>query len=122
MIGTCVCLCSAAVAADSPQQACAALEEALVEETTLLAGVTDAESAAAALPQLGACLARLSAMRGTNEDALWSYIDNTQDVKTRLVEVMERLAAQFTRLEQAGFHGSAELEAALAPQLQSPGE
>lgn len=122
MFGSCVCLCAAAVAAESPQQACAALEGALAEETAVLAGVTDAASAAAALPQLRACLDKLAAMRGTDEGALWNYIDNTQDVKARMVEVMERLAAQFHRLEQAEFYGCTELGAALAPQLQAPGE
>lgn len=117
----CVCACTAA-AAETPQQACDALEQALEEENAVLADIADAASAAAALPQLSACLEKLAAMRGKGEDALWSYIDNTPDVKTRLVEALERLAGQFRRLEQAEFYGCAELQSALAPQLHAPGE
>lgn len=122
IFGACVCVCSAAVAAETPQQACCALEEALCRETALLAGVTDASSAAAVLPELRACLQGLAAMRGADEDALWNYIDNTPGVKTRLAEAVQRLAIQFQRLEQAEFYRCTELADALAPQLQSPAE
>ncbi|MDO4221087.1 MAG: hypothetical protein Q4C88_03060 [Akkermansia sp.] len=122
MFCACVCVCAPALAAGAPQQACAALEQALAEENALLAGVTDAASAAAAVPQLHACLEKLASMRGEGENELWSYIDNTPDVKTRLVEVLERLAAQFRRLEQAEFYRCAELQSALAPQLHTPEE
>ena len=122
MFCACVCACAPAVAVDAPQQACAALEQALAAENDLLAGVTDEVSAAAVLPQLRACLENLASMCGKDEDALWNYIDNTPDVKTRLVEVLERLAAQFRRLEQAEFYQCAELQSALAPQLHTPEE
>ena len=113
---------SAAVAAETPQQVCRALEEALCRETALLAGVTDAASAAAVLPELRACLQSLSAMRGGDEEALWHYIDNTPGVKARLVEAVQLLAIQLQRLERAEFHRCAGLAEALAPQRQAPAE
>ena len=119
--GTLACLCSAA-AQETPQQAGGALLKELTAETTLLEGVTDEASAQAALPELRACLERLAAMRGGDEAALWAYINNTPDVKTNYIEQLARLAVQFTRLEKAGFYNCAELQAALAPQLQAPAE
>lgn len=119
LIGACACVCSAA---ETPQQACRALEEALGAETALLARVVDKASAEALVPELRDCLERLAAMRGAGEAALWSYIDNTPDAKTRMVDAMERLAREFNRLEREGFFDCAELADALAPQLQSPAE
>ena len=126
-LGACAwaCVCGVVAAAETPQtpqQACRTLEEALCEETTLLARVVDKASAEALVPELRDCLERLAAMRGTDEPALWSYIDNTPDAKTRMVDVMERLARQFNRLEREGFFDCAELADALAPQLQNPVE
>ena len=115
----CVCVCPAA---ETPQQACRALDETLCAEISLLERVVDKASAEAVVPELRDCLAKLAAMRGEGENALWRYIDNTPDAKTRMVEVMERLARQFTRLEREGFYDCAELAGILAPQLQSPVE
>ena len=121
-LAACACVCAVAAAAETPQQACRALEDALCEETALLARVVDKASAEALVPELRDCLAKLEAMRGAGEAALWRYIDNTPDAKTRMVDVMERLARQFNRLEREGFFDCAELADALAPQLQSPAE
>ena len=121
-VAACACLCAVAAAAETPQQACRALEVALCEETALLARMVDKASAEALVPELRDCLAKLAAMRGAGEGALWRYINNTPDAKTRMVDVMERLARQFNRLEREGFFDCPELADALAPQLQSPVE
>lgn len=118
-MAACACVCSAA---ETPQQACRALEEALCAETSLLERMVDKASAEALVPELRDCLDKLAAMRGEGEEALWNYIDNTPDAKTRMVEVMERLARAFNRLEREAFFGCAELADTLAPQLQSPAE
>lgn len=118
IFGACVCVCSAAVAAETPQQFCDDLEQALAEEVDVLAGVIDAASASTALPHLHACLGMLKAICSGDEGVLWNYINNTAGAKTRLVEVLERLAIEFRRLEQAEFYGCAGLREALAPQLQ----
>ncbi len=111
-----------AMAEASPEAACKQLGEALSRELTTLASVQDAASAAAAVPQLEAVLQELAAMDRSYEaeKALWTYIDNTEGVKLPLVELLQRLTIEFTRLEVASFYGNEELRALMAPQLTPP--
>ncbi len=112
----------APAAVASPEAACQQLRAALERELAILRSVQDSSSAAAALPQLQAVLRELAEMDRSYEaeKALWEYIDNTTGVKLPLVELLQSLAIEFTRLEDAAFFGHEGLRAQLAPQLQAP--
>ena len=56
-------------------------------------------------------------LRGEGEKELWVYIDNTAGVKQPLVDVLVRLAVQFTRMEENNFFDNAELRELLSPQI-----
>ncbi len=111
-----------AVAETSPEAACRELRAGLTRELTALESMQDAAGAAAALPELRAALDALAAMDRSYEaeKALWGYIDNTQGVKLPLVELLQKLTIEFTRLEKAEFFGNEELRACLAPQMVPP--
>ncbi len=81
--------------------------------------VTDADSAAKALPELQAVLAELAAMERSleAEKELWIYIDNTEGVKLPLIELVQQLSIELSRLLAKDFYGHEGLRAALAPQL-----
>ncbi len=110
------------VAEASPEAASEQLRGALTRELAALQSVQDAASAAAALPQLSAVLAELAAMDRSYEaeKALWEYLDNTAGAKMPLVELLQSLTIEFTRLENADFFGHEGLRSALAPQLLPP--
>ena len=81
---------------------------------------SDAASAAAAVAPLQLNLRELAALNDkVSADTLWLYIDNTAEVKQALIEELQRLSVQFTRLKKAEFYGSSELQAVLAPQLKA---
>lgn len=92
----------------------------LQQELSLLASVEDAASAAAVAPELSQVLEALATMeqRGTKAGALWEYMDNTAGAKAPLIEILQRLAIQFQRLEKCRFWECAELRALLRPQLE----
>lgn len=98
--------------------ACRALSEGLQREVELLASVQDADSAAQAVAPLGEVLRALAVLRDeTDDNALWNYIDSTDEVKPVLMAGIRRLSVQFSRLEKARFYGCRELMQLLAPQL-----
>ena len=106
------------VQADSEETVCEALLTGLRAQVKLLAGVNDAAGAAAAVAPLQQNLAELAALNGrVSSDTLWLYIDNSQEMKQALIEELQRLAVQFSRLRKAEFYGCSELHAVLAPQL-----
>ncbi len=111
-----------ASADSSPEVAAQQLSEALGRELAILSSVQDGATAAAAVPQLQAVLGELAAMDRSYEaeKALWTYIDNTDGVKLPLIELLQRLSIQFTRLEESRFYGNAELKTTLTPQLHAP--
>ena len=116
-------LCMPAVAA-SPEEAAVQLRDALSREVATLESVTSADAAAEALPKLRAVLAELDAMDRSPEAQkdLWIHIDNTPGVKQPLIELVQRLCIQLTRLEKLHFYGHEGLRAALAPQFPPPAE
>ncbi len=111
-----------ATAETSAEVAARRLSDALTREIATLTAVNDAESAAAAVPKLQALLDELAAMDRSYEaeKALWAYIDNTEGVKRPFIELIQRLATQFTRLEVAEFYGNGELRSMLSPQVIEP--
>ncbi len=48
---------------------------------------------------------------------LWRYIDNTPHLKGALIELVQKIALEYQRLEKASFFSSDELRILLAPQL-----
>ncbi len=114
--------CVAVAETTSPEAACRELSAGLTRELVALQSMQDAASAAASLPELRAAMDALAAMDRSYEaeKALWAYIDNTDGVKQPLVELLQRLSIEFTRLELAEFYGNEELRACLAPQMVPP--
>lgn len=97
------------------------LRELLTQQLDILAGVTDAASAQAALSPLKTCLASLQSMKSrVNEEALWIYIENTPDAKQPFIELLLRTSGEFLRLRSEQFYGSQELREALMPQMVMP--
>ncbi len=89
---------------------CNKLEAALEQQVDALASVSDAASAAASIPAIQKSLAAQKSLFGVNERELWNYIDHTEGVKTPLMRVLQRLAAQVDRLKKANFYGNMELK------------
>lgn len=105
------------------QDAYARLAAGLKEEVQVLAGITDATSAAAAVPTLSSVLQKLAALNEqVNEKELWLYIDNTPDLKQPLVEEVEKLFVQLQRLEEAHCYACKPLQSLLAPILKAPAD
>lgn len=111
------CLSAPAQAADSPAQVTAKLATALEQEIAILAGIGNAEQAQAAVEPLRKSLAEQQALFGADDKELWDYISNTQGTETRLVELLEQLSHQFTRMDEAQFYDCAALRELLAPQM-----
>ncbi len=111
-----------ALAETSPEVVCRQLRAALSNELSALASMQDAASTEAALPKLEAALVEMAEMdrSAAAEKSLWGYIDNTQGVKAPFVELLERLAIEFARLENASYYGSEKLRQLLAPQVIPP--
>ncbi len=95
-----------------------ALYSALEQETLALESIQTATDAAGAVDQLRAALQAQQALLSTDESALWQYIDNTEGRKQALVDLLERLALQFCRLEMQQYYGSDELKTLLSPQIE----
>lgn len=89
---------------------CQRLEAALEAQVTALSDVRDAASAAEALPAIRQSLADQKALFGVDERELWNYIDHTDEVKTPLMRVLQRMAAQIDRIEKENYFGCEELK------------
>lgn len=117
---------AAAVQAATPAETCAALCAALGQEVELLQQVTDAASAKAVLSDLRKSMEAQQRLFSADDKELWEYIDNTDGAKQPLVELLQRLAGQFTRLEEVKFYDCAELKEQLYDQIltdmANPGE
>lgn len=98
------------------------MQAALAEQVKLLSGVTDAPSAAAVLPGLKRNMAALSALQGKVSDAeLWLHIDNHPDLKQQLIEQLQMLSVELSRLRKAKYFADRALWAALAPYFTPAG-
>jgi len=91
----------------------------LQDEVRILDSITDTATAQAAVAPLKENAAALAQrVEGVSDKALWNYIENTHDNKLPLIEAIQRLSAQFTRLQKAQFYGCYELQDALRAQLE----
>lgn len=116
------CLAPVASAA-TVEDAAARLADTLQRKVDILAGVKDAASAASAVQPLQSVLTELGAVGDmVPESELWNYIDSTEDVKPKLVGLVQSFSKQFTRLEKADFYGCEPLRLLLAPQLNGGAE
>lgn len=106
-----------AAEADPMAAVCDRLVAALEQETEALESIESAEDAPAGVEKLRASLAALKELFSEDANELWLYIDNTEGVKQPIIDVLEKLALQFARLEKAEFYGNAELRETLAPQV-----
>lgn len=113
LAGSCVVL--SAQAADDTELAavCERLETALEQQVEALSSIKDAETAAEYLPKVCESLDAQKALFGVDERELWNYIDHTDEVKTPLMRVLQRLAAQIDRLQKENFYGNAQLKQVL---------
>lgn len=111
----------AALAADSPEETCAKLREALQAQVELMEGVRSPEDAAKAISPLRKSQKKQNELFGADDAALWEYISNTDGAKQPLVELLQRMAAQLSRLEEANYYDNAELKEVLYAQVVTEG-
>ncbi len=98
---------------------CDRLVAALAQETAALTKIQSPADAEGALDELRASLQALETLFAVDEKELWMYIDNTAGVKQPIVDELERLALQFSRIQKANFFQNATLRQLLAPQVLS---
>lgn len=108
---------AAAVQAATPAETCTALCKALEQEVVLLERVTDTGTAKEVLGDLRKSMEAQRNLFSADDKALWEYIDNTDGAKQPLIELLQRLAGQFIRLEDAAFYNCAELKEQLYDQI-----
>ncbi len=117
-LGGIVAVAQAAAPAETWQSLC----DALKQEVELLKSVKDKESAESVLRPLRRSLEKQGDLFSADDSELWEYMDNTEDAKTPLVELLERLAGQFTRLEEVNFYDCDELRELLYEQILTDAE
>ncbi|MGN0865309.1 MAG: hypothetical protein ACI4P8_04100 [Akkermansia sp.] len=116
------CVSSVAPASDSPEQICADLTAALKNEVEILEAVRSPEQADAAVTPLRKSLAQQEKLFQADNAELWEHISNTQGSSQQaLIELLQRLSRQFTRLEDCNFYDCDALREALAPQIVTEG-
>lgn len=115
------CIAPAAFAADSPEATCAKLREALTTEVELLENLRSADDVKGMLSDLRRSQKKQSDLFGADDAALWDYISNTDGVKQPLIELLQRLAAQLSRLEDCNYYDNAELKELLYTQIVTEG-
>lgn len=111
------CIAPAALAADSPEETCAKLRDALQQEVELLENLRSADDVKGMLSDLRRSQKKQNDLFGGDDAALWEYISNTDGVKEPLVELLQRLAAQLSRLEDCNYYDNAELKELLYTQI-----
>lgn len=111
------CIAPAALAADSPEQTCAKLRDALQQEVELLEKLQSADDVKGMLSDLRRSQRKQNDLFDGDDAALWEYISNTDGVKEPLVELLQRLAAQLSRLEDCNYYDNAELKDLLYTQI-----
>ena len=110
-----VCVASAA---DTPESICSALDAGLSKQQEILAGVQDAASAQASIGALQDNFLYLTALNervDTND--LWRHIENSPELKTRLIGYLQQITIHLARIEQAEYYGCESLRELLYPML-----
>lgn len=115
------CAVPSAVAADAPEVTCAKLREALQAQVELMEGVRSAEDASKAISPLRKSQEKQNELFGADDEALWEYISNTDGAKQPLVELLQRMAVQLSRLEDCNYYDNAELKELLYTQVVTEG-
>lgn len=116
-----VCIAPAAFAADSPEKTCSKLREALTAEVELLENLRSADDVKGMLSDLRRSQKKQSDLFSADDAALWDYISNTDGEKQTLIELLQRLAAQLSRLEDCNYYDNAELKELLYTQIVTEG-
>lgn len=116
-VAVAVCMAPAALAADSPEETCAKLRAALTQEVELLENLRSADDVKGMLSDLRRSQKKQNELFGCDDAALWDYISNTDGVKQPLVELLQRLAAQLSRMEDCNYYDNAELKELLYTQI-----
>ena len=111
----------AAYAAESPEETCAKLRAALQTQVELMEGVRSPEDAAKVISDLRKSQKKQEELFGAEDAALWEYISNTDGAKQPLVELLQRMAAQLSRLEDVNYYDNAELKELLYTQVVTEG-
>ncbi len=106
-------------AADDVQTLSSALDAGLAEQLSILRGMTDAASCSAGVAALQANLDALQALNDRVDDttALWRHIENSAELKNKLVLCVQKISIEFYRIEQAQYYGCEELKTLLQPLL-----
>lgn len=115
------CVAPAAYAAESPEETCAKLRAALQTQVELMEGVRSPEDAAKVISDLRKSQKKQEELFGAEDAALWEYISNTDGAKQPLVELLQRMAAQLSRLEDVNYYDNAELKELLYTQVVTEG-
>lgn len=93
--------------------------QALEQKTEALESIKQAEDAQKAVEPVREALQKLQALFAVDEKELFNYIDNTAGIKQPLIDIMQRMALQFSRLEQNAYYNNAQLRELLAPQIEA---
>lgn len=91
---------------------------ALEQKVEALEKIEQPSDAAAAVEPVRSALAALKELLTVDQQELWLFIDNTRDKKQALIDLLDRLALQYSKLETSGYYGNAELNEMLAPQIE----
>ena len=120
-VAVAACVAPAAYAADSPEETCAKLRAALQTQVELMEGIRSPEDAAKVISDLRKSQKKQEELFGAEDAALWEYISNTDGAKQPLVELLQRMAAQLSRLEDVNYYDNAELKELLYTQVVTEG-
>lgn len=120
-VAVAACVAPAAYAAESPEETCAKLRAALQTQVELMEGVRSPEDAAKVISDLRKSQKKQEELFGAEDAALWEYISNTDGAKQPLVELLQRMAAQLSRLEDVNYYDNAELKELLYTQVVTEG-
>lgn len=120
-VAVAACVAPAAYAADSPEETCEKLRAALQTQVELMEGVRSPEDAAKVISDLRKSQKKQEELFGAEDAALWEYISNTDGAKQPLVELLQRMAAQLSRLEDVNYYDNAELKELLYTQVVTEG-
>lgn len=111
---------SALYAAENDPMACVyeSLLHALNQEVAALEKIEEPADAAGVVEEVKAALTAQKELLAVDAKELWQYIDNTEGKKQPLIDVLERLALQFGRLEKTNYFDSADLRSLLSAQIE----
>lgn len=105
-------------AADELADVATSLEVGLVAQAEILATVTDAAGAAAAVEPLKQNLKSLAALNGRVPTTdLWNRIETQPELKKKLVDTIQQISISFCRIQEADYYGCSALKELLQPLL-----